>query len=218
MAHVIPNDISSSTLAQLVLIKARLDLLLAKTDFEARINTLGQKVMASSTPIVLASDQTIISINNTQWLGSTLPTVAQKVMASSIPVVVASDQSKVNVSLEVLTLIVTSTGAVNTIITATLPASAGNFHYIVAIELIKLYSVLGVANGAGVIITSTNLVGNPAWTTEQLASVAGTAIKVIDIQYNRPIKSSVINTATTFVAPAQLQTIWRWNIYYYTAP
>ena len=32
---------------------------LSKTDFEARINTLGQKTMAQSTPVVLPSDQTI---------------------------------------------------------------------------------------------------------------------------------------------------------------
>jgi hypothetical protein len=32
---------------------------LSKTDFEARINTLGQKISANSTPVVLASDQTL---------------------------------------------------------------------------------------------------------------------------------------------------------------
>ena len=114
---------------------------------------------------------------------------------------------------------VTATAAVNTGSTATLPAAgAGLFHYITSIQLVKLYSVVGVAAGAGVIITSTNLPGGPAWTTEQLASVAGTAPKVIDIVFDRPLKSSVANTATTFVAPAQLQTIWRWNVGYYTGP
>lgn len=114
---------------------------------------------------------------------------------------------------------VTATAAVNTGSTATLPAAgAGLFHYITSIQLVKLYSVVGVAAGAGVIITSTNLPGGPAWTTEQLASVAGTAPTVIGIVFDRPLKSSVANTATTFVAPAQLQTIWRWNVGYYTGP
>lgn len=114
---------------------------------------------------------------------------------------------------------VTATAAVNTGSTATLPAAgAGLFHYITSIQLVKLYSVVGVAAGAGVIITSTNLPGGPAWTTEQLASVAGTAPIVIDIVFDRPLKSSVANAATTFVAPAQLQTIWRWNVGYYTGP
>ena len=107
----------------------------------------------------------------------------------------------------------------NTAATATLPApAAGLFHYITSVELVKLYNVIGIAAGAGVIITSTNLPGSPAWTTEQLASAAGTAIAVIRLTPTTPIKSSVAATATTFVAPLQLQTIWRWNISYYTAP
>lgn len=112
---------------------------------------------------------------------------------------------------------VSATAAVNTALTATLPAAgAGLFHYITQIELTKLYNVIGVAAGAGVIITSTNLPGNPAWTTEQLVGAAGTAIRVIEKNYSGgPLKSSVANTATTFVAPIQLQTIWRWNISYY---
>lgn len=112
---------------------------------------------------------------------------------------------------------VTATAAVNTASTATLAAAgAGLFHYITRIQLVKLYAVVGVANGAGHIITSTNLVGNPAWTTEQRAGAAGDCVTVIDWEcYGNPMKSSVANTATTFVAPLQLQTIWRWNIQYY---
>jgi hypothetical protein len=112
---------------------------------------------------------------------------------------------------------VTATAAVNTGSTLTLGAAGvGLFHYITKIELIKLYSVVGVAAGAGVIITSTNLPGNPSWTTEQLASPAGSAPRVIDANYpGIPLKSLVANTNTTLVAPAQLQTIWRWNVSYY---
>jgi len=112
---------------------------------------------------------------------------------------------------------VTGTAAVNTALTVTLPAAAGLFHYIVKIELIKLYSVVGVASGSGVIVTSTNL-NSAAWTTEQNSSAAGTCAKVVDYAPCVPIKSAVVNTATTFVAPAQLQTIWRWNVVYYLGP
>lgn len=112
---------------------------------------------------------------------------------------------------------VTATAAVNTASTATLPAAgAGLFHYITSIQLVKLYSVIGVAAGAGVIVTSTNLPGNPAWTTEQLASAAGSVVKVIDYQATTPLKCLVANTNTTLVAPVQLQTIWRWNVSYFT--
>lgn len=115
------------------------------------------------------------------------------------------------------TLYVTATAVVNTALTATLPAAgAGLFHYITSLELVKLYSVVGIANGAGVIITTTNMVAM-TFTTEQLASVAGTATTVIKEEPATPFRSAVANTATTFVAPAQLQTIWRWNVRYFTA-
>lgn len=114
-------------------------------------------------------------------------------------------------------LMVTATGAVNTAVTATLPAVAGQFHYITSIQISKLYGVIGVAAGAGVIITSTNIPGTPAWTTEQLASPAGTVVRVVDLTPVTPIKSSVVNTATTIVCPIQLQSIWRINISYFAA-
>ena len=125
----------------------------------------------------------------------------------------------VPVSLPGSTLMVTATAAVNTAATASLPAAGvGLFHYITSIQVMKLYSVIGVAAGAGVIITSTNLPGTPAWTTEQLASAAGTVARVIDLVPGTPIRSAVANTITTIAAPAQLQSIWRINVTYYTGP
>ncbi len=117
------------------------------------------------------------------------------------------------------TLRVSVTAAVNNGVTCTLPAPGpGLFHYITRIELIKLYAVVGVASGAGVIVTSTNLPGNPSWTTEQMASPAGTCSRVIWEEPPSPMRSLAANVATTFIAPNQLQTIWRWNVSYYTAP
>ena len=113
---------------------------------------------------------------------------------------------------------ITATALVNVGATATLPApAAGLFHYITSIQLVKLYAALGVASAAGVVITSTNLPGGFAWTTEQQGSAAGAAPQVIDYQPTTPLKASAAAVATTLVAPAQLQTIWRWNVSYFTA-
>lgn len=145
--------------------------------------------------------------------------VGQKTMALSLPVALASDQSALPAMAEAraATLHVTATAAVNTASTCTLPAAgAGLFHYITHIELVKLYAVVGTAAAAGVIVTSTNLPGNPSWTTEQAAGPLGTAPKAILYSPATPLKSSVANTATTFVAPLQAQTIWRWNVSYFT--
>jgi hypothetical protein len=155
-------------------------------------------------------------------------TIGQKAMAASLAVVLASDQSAIPVTgpqtdtqlrAFAVTNWVTATGVVNTVVTATLPApGAGLFHYIVSIELVRLYAVVGTANAAGQIVTTTNLPGTPAWTTEQAAGALGTAPKVIVMNPSIPIKSAVANTATTFVAPANASAIWRWNVVYYTGP
>ena len=120
--------------------------------------------------------------------------------------------------LRAATLHITSTALVNTVATCTLPAPpAGQFHYITSIQLVKLYAALGVAAGAGVVIASANLPGTPSWTTEQAAGAIGTAPRVIDYQPTTPLKSAAAAVAVTLVAPAQLQTIWRWNVSYFTA-
>ena len=184
-----------------------------------------QPISAAALPLPAgACTQTTLTAISAQ-----LPaTLGQKTMAASQAVAIASDQGAVPVSgpltnAQLLSysanLWMTATGAVNTSVTATLPAAgAGLFHYIISIKVTNLYSVVGVANGAGNIVTSTNLSGNPAWTTEQLASPAGTAVPVISETAVIPMKSAVANTATTIVCPAQLQTIWRVNVLYYTGP
>ena len=197
--------------------------------------TEGQKAMAASLPVVVASDQSVIPVSdNAGSLTVDAPVgtpafvrlsdgaaaqVGQKTMALSLPVALASDQSQLPAVAEQRTAIlhVTGTAAVNTALTITLPAAgAGLFHYITSIQWFKKYSVIGVAAGAGILITSTNLPGNPVWDTEQLASAAGTVIRVIDYQAHGPLRSAVANTATTIVAPLQLQTIWRGNVSYFT--
>jgi hypothetical protein len=69
--------------------------------------SLGQKIMANSLPVVLASDQsaipvtiaTILAMNLTQVGGAAI-TLGQKVMASSLPVVIASDQSDLPINVD----------------------------------------------------------------------------------------------------------------------
>jgi len=177
---------------------------------------LTNKLLVTPDSVALPANQSV----NINQVGGAAITEGQKTMAASVPVVLASDQTTLpaNSEARAATLHVTGTAAVNTALTITLPAAgAGLFHYITSINWVKLYSVIGVAAGAGVLITSTNLPGNPVWTTEQLASPAGTVATVIDYKASTPLKSSVANTATTIVAPLQLQTIWRGNVSYFTA-
>lgn len=127
--QAIPISASSLPLPTGAATEATLGSVLTTTAFQARINTLGQKTMANSTPVVLSSDQTVIQVsdngssltvdstqlpsalvsgrldvNTGAWLGSTAPTVGSKTSANSIPVVIASDQGAVAISAASLPL------------------------------------------------------------------------------------------------------------------
>lgn len=103
--------------------EATLATLLTLAGFQARIPVNGQAVMAASIPVAIASNQSVLPINDNAgsltvdspqlpaalvgsrldtnvgaWLGSTAPTVGQKTMANSVPVALASDQAAIPVS------------------------------------------------------------------------------------------------------------------------
>jgi len=99
------------------------------------------------------------------------------------------------------TLHVTVTAAANTAATITLPAAgAGMFHYITYLNCRRNATAV-LAGTATLIITSTNLPGNPAWSNGN-AMIAGGTVEDIDMQPTTPLKSLVANTATTIVMPA----------------
>lgn len=112
-------------------------------------------------------------------------------------------------------LSVTATGAAAAAVTATLPAVAGQFHYITGYEIEAYSTVARVGGVTPVIVTSTNLPGSTAWTFATAAAVGTTDTKWY--QTVNPIRSSVANTATTIVCPATVSIIWRVNVYYFTA-
>lgn len=57
----------------------------------------GQKTMANSMPVVIASDQSDVGVNIDKY-GGTATTLGQKAMTASIPVAIASDQGNVPVN------------------------------------------------------------------------------------------------------------------------
>lgn len=112
-------------------------------------------------------------------------------------------------------LVVSTSAAANTALTATLPAAgAGLFHYITGIELIRT-ATAALAGSATYNVTTTNLPGTLAWTLGNLMAAGDT--KVERMMFSSPLKSSAANTATTIVAPAPgAGVLWRINVYYYT--
>jgi hypothetical protein len=84
---------------------------LADATFTTRINTLGQKAMAASTPVTLASDQSALAITAAALplptgaatettlaaLNTKTPALGQALMVASVPVTIASNQSNLGV-------------------------------------------------------------------------------------------------------------------------
>ena len=109
----------------------------------AAINTktpaLGQALMAASSPVVIASNQSGVPVTDNAgsltvdtpqlpaalvggrldenvgaWLGSTAPTVGQKARTSSIPVTIASDQTPLSVTFSTISSFTGVSGAILT--------------------------------------------------------------------------------------------------------
>ena len=113
------------------------------------------------------------------------------------------------------TLHVTATAAANTAATLTLPAAGvGLFHYITYMDMMR-NATAALAGSATLIHTTTNLPGSPAWSVGNAMAAGGTQR---DLEYIpvAPLKSSIANTATTFVMPAAgLAVLNRINVSYY---
>lgn len=83
-------DVALSTRAS----EATLATRLADATFTARINTLGQKTMANSTPVVIASDQSTLPVS---FGGTALATVTRVAVSTTVATLSASNAAKTKV-------------------------------------------------------------------------------------------------------------------------
>ena len=109
---------------------------------------------------------------------------------------------------------VTQTAAVNTAVTATLPAVVGLRHYITGVTIQRFATALLTAGAAPVIVTSSNLPGAKSWNLSADALAAG----IVDArreEYGFPLQATQTNTVTTLVFPATPLVIAKINVDYY---
>lgn len=137
-------------------------------------------------------------------------------------ILVAGGRADLNPSLNAVTippstLAVTALSGANASVTATLPAVAGQFHYITSIRVTRTCTAALVGTAA-LAITTTNLPGSLAWTAGNACAVGSTNNDVTqDLHF--PLKSSVVNTATTIVCPAAgAAVVCRMTVFYFPAP
>jgi len=119
--------------------------------------------------------------------------------------------------IAVSTLVVTTLSAANTLTTATLPAVAGQFHYITSIHITRVCTT-AVSGTALLNFTTTNLPGTLIYSSGNFCAV-GQAVNDLVLDLTSPLKSSVSNTATTVVCPAAGATVQcRISVLYFAAP
>lgn len=111
---------------------------------------------------------------------------------------------------------VSAVGAAAAALTVTLPAVAGQFHYIDTIEITLYATTAGTGGATPSTVTSTNLPGNTAWTFPSGRAI-GTNYNYV-LSANSPIRSGAAGTATTIVCPATTGALWRVNVFYRTRP
>lgn len=153
------------------------------------------------------------SITVTPGSGATVAT--HLVSGKEHQVVVLADQSGTLDPIQASTLMVTGTAATAAGVTVSLPAIAGQFHYITSIEVVLYNAAARTTGVTPVTMTTTNLPGSPAFTYPSAGAI-GTVDRHIK-EFAIPLKSSTVNTATTLVAPATTSVLWRINVSYYTA-
>jgi len=179
--------------------------------------TVGQKTMAASIPVVIASDQSAIPVSGTvtanQGTANTIANAWPVKITDGTDTVAINTDGSLNVKQNPANLSVTATAATGVAVTATLPAVAADFHYITMIEIIKYATAAITGSATPILVTTTNFPTANVFTFGTAQAVGATLSYVYAPAL--PIRSAVVNTATTIVCPATPSVIWRVNVYYY---
>jgi hypothetical protein len=114
-------------------------------------------------------------------------------------------------------LIVTTTAAVGVAATLTLPAVTGLKHYLTYLRIVRFAAALLTAGATPVLVTTTNTPGPLVFSLAADAAAQGTIFSYQE-DFSYPIAASAQGSATTIVAPATPNVMWRLTAGYYLAP
>ena len=113
------------------------------------------------------------------------------------------------------TATLTTTAAISTGVTLTVPAAGtGLFHYITRLRISKYVGATLTAAATPTIATTTNLNNSPSFDFKTLGALGDSEIIEVDFTGN-PLKSATANTATTIVCPVLTGAIWKITAFYY---
>lgn len=172
----------------------------------------GSQVQVTNWPATQAVTGTFFQA--TQPVSGTFFQATQPISAAALPLPTgaATEATLANAPRASL-LCVTNTAAAAAACTLTLPAIAGQFHYITSIQINGYATAAVTGTATPVLVTSTNLPGSPVWTFARARAVGTTDIQGL----TGPLRSTTLNTATTIVCPATTSILWRVTATYYGA-
>jgi hypothetical protein len=122
---------------------------LSKADFEARINTLGQKVMAASTPIVIASDQSDVGVK--QPTAALLNAQIQGPAADGAPIVGNPVRMGASDGVNTQDVLGDTSGRLVIVGPATTGAPAGGVQNVQGVDVAASLVALGALNAAATV-------------------------------------------------------------------
>jgi hypothetical protein len=115
-------------------------------------------------------------------------------------------------------ILATNSAAAGTAVTLSIAApGAGLRHYLTYIRIVRFASALLTAGSTPVLVTTTNIPGALVFSLPADAAAQGSVFPYQE-DFSYPIATSAQATATTIVAPATPNVIWRITAGYYVAP
>lgn len=108
---------------------------------------------------------------------------------------------------------VTVTAAIGLVATCSLPAVTGLRHYLTSLSIVKFNGAVLTAAATPVLVSTTNLPGNPIFSFPADAAAQGTSNEMV-IDFGHGLAATAIGTASTIVGTATPNVIWRINATY----
>lgn len=115
---------------------------------------------------------------------------------------------------KVSTLTATATGAASAAVTLTIPATPSLRHYLDRAVITRSATAVLTASATPILITATNIAGNPVFTMGANAAQIGDDKEIVIDSGSTGLATLAVSTATTIVCPAVPGAIWRINALY----
>ena len=108
----------------------------------------------------------------------------------------------------------TLTATVGLGVTLTIPGASGLYNYLTMLQIVKFNAATLTAAATPVLVTTTNIIGNPVFSFPADAAAQGTINEQL-FKFQKPIKGNSASATMVITCPPTTNVIWRVNAAYY---